>query len=881
MVVDERAVAVASYTLTNGAGGSVPSAWTLEGSNDGESWTTVDTRTDQKFSWATQTRPFPVAKPTLFAQYRIRVTATSDGTPPTLAELELLVDTTVQSDTFALYPGKKLAATVGTSFTGAYATVTGGTSTDPKDFSATVDFLDGNGPQAATVAKSGLGALQVTAPHTFDKTGVYTARVWVKQGDKQASEPVSVTVSRDDSLVGAYSITCFTTLGAGISGDCDGNGYTFDAASLAGKGYVPGTTVTVPGTDLTFDLPKVAAGKPDTAVAKGQRIALDLGTGATQLSVVGTANETAQHGTAMLTFTDGSTQDVALDYGDWVGAAKSPQFGNIVVATSDDRLTGSGAGDNQAAAVFATAPVDIPAGKTVASITLPDQKNGLGDGLIHVVAIASDGQRSAHADLAASGSDVGQQATGDEFTATLATVTGGLGGTPTATVNWGDETPVGSAGGTVGADGKVSGTHTYTQAGTYAVSVTVDDGEKSVVATTEIVVKDVYHAALAVTPAKVHPGDTVTIKGTGFKPGETVDVTLSATPVATSPRSLAAKPGVTADKDGSFTTTKTIPAKADDGTYPVLAVGRDSQASASAVVVVEHAKKSSSVSLDASATKVAFGNPVRLTATVTKGATGAVELFDGSTSLGLVAIVGGKARLTLDAVAVGTHAYTARYAGDDVYAGSASGTVKVTVAKARAAVGVPAFSKPSQEYGSSKAAKVTAWVTGATSGTVTFRSGSTVLGTAKVERNGWGYQATATLSTTLRPGTYRDVVAVLGETSTTDGAVSRPSHTPFTVTKPTTQARVSGSSFRSGTHATVAVTVAKVSDGSWPVGKVALQVEGKTVTTVSLKASAQGRVTVTLPKTYTSTISVRAVFTPSSSYVEKATSPSVRITPRR
>ncbi|MGC5167143.1 GH92 family glycosyl hydrolase [Luteimicrobium sp. DT211] len=871
-------VAVASYTLTNGAGGSVPTAWTLEGSNDGQSWTMLDTRTDQKFAWATQTRPFTVAKPTLYAQYRLHVTATSDGSAPTLAELELLVDTTVQSDAFALYPAKKLAGKVGTSFTGAYATVTGGTSSDPKDFSATVDFLDGEGPQAATVTRSALGAMQITAPHTFDKAGVYTARVWVKQGDKQASEPVTLTVSRDDSLVGAYSITCFTTLGAGISGDCDGNGYTFDAASLAGKGYVPGTTVAVPGTALTFDLPKVAAGKPDTAVAKGQRIALDLGTGATKLSVIGTANENAQHGTATLTFTDGTTQDLAIDYGDWVGAAKSPQFGNIAVALSDDRLKGSGAGDNQAAAVFSTAPVDIPAGKTVESITLPNQENGLGDGLIHVVAVASDGQRTAHTAIAAAGADVAQQATGEAFTATLATVTGGLGGADTATVNWGDETPVGAA---EVADGKVTGTHTYAQPGTYTVSVTVDDGEKSVVATTKVVVKDVYHAALTVTPAKVHPGDAVTIKGTGFKPGETVDVTLSATPVATSARSLAATPGVTADEHGSFSTTRTIPAKADDGTYPVLAVGRDSEASASAVVVVEHAKKASSVTLTASPTKVAFGNPVKLTATVTNRATGAVEFFDGTTSLGLVSIVGHKARLTLDTVPVGTHAFTARYAGDDVYTGSSSGTVKVTVAKAHAAVGVPAFSKPSQVYGSSKVAAVTAWVTGATSGTVTFRSGSTVLGTAKVERSGWGYKATATLSSTLRPGTYRSTVAVLGETSTTDGAVSPGSRTPFTVTKPTTSVRVTGSSFRTGAHPTVAVTVAKVSDGSWPVGSVAVQVDGRTVTTAALKASAQGRLTVTLPKTYTSSITVRAVFTPSSSYVEGATSPTVRITPHR
>ncbi|WP_431310314.1 Ig-like domain-containing protein [Luteimicrobium album] len=358
-------------------------------------------------------------------------------------------------------------------------------------------------------------------------------------------------------------------------------------------------------------------------------------------------------------------------------------------------------------------------------------------------------------------------------------------------------------------------------------------------------------------------------------------MTLSATPVATSARSLAAQPGVVADKGGSFTTTKTIPAKADDGTYPVLAVGRDSQASATASVVVEHAKKASSVTLSVNATKVTLGDPVKLTADVTNHATGAVEFFDGTTSLGLVAIVGHKARLTLDTVGVGTHAYSARYAGDDVYAGSTSKTVKVTVAKAHTAVGVPAFSKPSQVYGSSKVAKVTAWVTGATNGTVTFRSGSTVLGHAKVERSGWGYRAVATLSSTLRPGTYRDVVAVLGATGTADGAASRPSHTPFRVAKATTAVDVTGSSFRSGTHPTVKVRVAKLSNGAWPVGTVEIRVDGDTVKSVKLTSADEGRATITLPRTYTRIITVKAVFTPSSEYVEKATSPAVRLTAHR
>jgi hypothetical protein len=101
------------------------------------------------------------------------------------------------------------------------------------------------------------------------------------------------------------------------------------------------------------------------------------------------------------------------------------------------------------------------------------------------------------------------------------------------------------------------------------------------------------------------------------------------------------------------------------------------------------------------------------------------------------------------------------------------------------------------------------------------------------------------------------------------------------VAKATTSVDVAGSSFRSGTHPTVKVRVTKLSNGSWPTGTVEIRVGGDTVKSVRLKADDHGRVDVTLPRTYTKDVTVRAVFTPSSEYVEKATSPSVRITVRR
>lgn len=78
------------YTLTSGAVAGDPSAWKLSGSYDGKTWTTIDERSGQAFANRLQTRPFKIAKPGRYAQYRLDVTATGGAAVTTLAEVELL-----------------------------------------------------------------------------------------------------------------------------------------------------------------------------------------------------------------------------------------------------------------------------------------------------------------------------------------------------------------------------------------------------------------------------------------------------------------------------------------------------------------------------------------------------------------------------------------------------------------------------------------------------------------------------------------------------------------------------------------------------------------------------------------------------------------------
>ncbi|MEU7904524.1 GH92 family glycosyl hydrolase [Actinoplanes sp. NPDC049118] len=82
---------VVRYALTsaNDAPERDPRDWTLQGSADGTTWTTVDTRTSQTFAERFQTRTYPVANPASFPIYRLSITGHPSGNLTQLAELEL------------------------------------------------------------------------------------------------------------------------------------------------------------------------------------------------------------------------------------------------------------------------------------------------------------------------------------------------------------------------------------------------------------------------------------------------------------------------------------------------------------------------------------------------------------------------------------------------------------------------------------------------------------------------------------------------------------------------------------------------------------------------------------------------------------------------
>lgn len=88
------AVAIGSYAMVsaNDSPGRDPQNWTLEGSNDGTTWTVLDTRTNQTFDERFQSRKFEFTNHTAYSNYRLNITQNAGEPLTQLADLNLFKD---------------------------------------------------------------------------------------------------------------------------------------------------------------------------------------------------------------------------------------------------------------------------------------------------------------------------------------------------------------------------------------------------------------------------------------------------------------------------------------------------------------------------------------------------------------------------------------------------------------------------------------------------------------------------------------------------------------------------------------------------------------------------------------------------------------------
>ncbi len=180
------------------------------------------------------------------------------------------------------------------------------------------------------------------------------------------------------SVKAADNDTGFAPSASPLDGNYDGAGYSYGSDALPAAGLAPGATVAAQGVSFTW--PSYAPGSLDNVRASGQTIGVS-GSG-TSLGFLGAGANGTQSGTVTISYTDGTSSTATLSLADWY--ADSAASGGTIVATIPwNPAAGSTLGAHQVSVYSAVVPLD--AGKTVASVTLPENFD------MHIFAIAAGG----------------------------------------------------------------------------------------------------------------------------------------------------------------------------------------------------------------------------------------------------------------------------------------------------------------------------------------------------------------------------------------------------------------------------------------------------------------------------------------------------------
>ncbi|HEY6291622.1 MAG TPA: Ig-like domain repeat protein [Terriglobia bacterium] len=262
----------------------------------------------------------------------------------------------------------------------------------------------------------------------------------------------------------------------------------------------------------------------------------------------------------------------------------------------------------------------------------------------------------------------------------------------------------------------------------------------------------------------------------------------------------------------------------------------------------------SSTAVASSLNPSTYGQSVTFTATVTSSGgtpTGTVTFKDGSTTLGTGTLSSGKATFAISTLSVASHSITAVYGGAGSFLGSTSAALTQTVKATTSSTSVASSLNPSN-YGA--AVIFTATVTssgGVPQGTVTYKDGSTTLGTGTL---GPGGKSTFTIATLAVGG--HSITAVYAGNVDFSGSTS--SVLTQTVNKPTSSTTVTSSSNPSTWNHSVTFTAAVTSSGGVPQGTVTYKDGSTTLGTGTLGPG--GKSTFTIATLAVGSHSITAVY---------------------
>jgi hypothetical protein len=378
----------------------------------------------------------------------------------------------------------------------------------------------------------------------------------------------------------------------------------------------------------------------------------------------------------------------------------------------------------------------------------------------------------------------------------------------------------------------LAGTPAAGTLGTYPLTITADNGVGSA-ATQDFTLTVLYgtSTSLTVTPAAPAFGQPmvfyahVTPLAGSVPMSGTVTFYDGATPI-----------GQAATVVGHRASLTTTAISAGDHVFTAVYSGSSKYApSISGSVAKTVNQASSHVYLSPSTVAPVYGQPLTLTARVpprvfgTVTPTGVIDFMDGATELSEVPLTNGVATLSNQLLSVGSHALTAVFVSDsgDI-AGSTSLTLNENIRPARAKITLSAAPSPAvvgQDVTLTANVSVAAPGSADPSGTVTFKDGVNVLGTAPV------VGGVATLTTSSLPAgmhTFMTTYGGDGNTTTTLN-VAR-----LQVNRASTSVDLTGSPTigLARTQVTLTANVGVVAPGvATPSGKVALFKGGVLYTT--------------------------------------------------
>ncbi|MGO2746996.1 GH92 family glycosyl hydrolase [Microbacterium sp.] len=170
--------------------------------------------------------------------------------------------------------------------------------------------------------------------------------------------------------------------GAVNMGGLDAGGVSLSRQDLEKAGVTAGSEIPLGETGVVFTWPDTAAGEMDHWIPSGQ--VLEFGdTAASGISFMGLATNGPSRGTAVVTYSDGSSQNVDVRLSDWVPG--NVEAGNFRLIDLTKRNSLSGGSDTTKPTVFGTSVVPLDATKTVRSVTLPTE---VSKGIMHVFDVA-------------------------------------------------------------------------------------------------------------------------------------------------------------------------------------------------------------------------------------------------------------------------------------------------------------------------------------------------------------------------------------------------------------------------------------------------------------------------------------------------------------